>query len=183
MFFFSGENQYKVGREILFIDMSLAIDCPDYEGNRISEKLRKRLSSWTINWLPERNATKRIAAGDKLLFNIADTLETVLGGKEYKDIIHVCPHFIRPDILFCKDKQGNFVKIGKIEKPNIDDILYPRDDNQWFAVIAASWNSYIRGTLLPTGILATKIRQLKKIGYTPIMVKTFLYYLKLQTSV
>jgi hypothetical protein len=43
-FHFAGKNNHKVGREILDLDMSVGLECPDYKGNRLEPKLRNYLA-------------------------------------------------------------------------------------------------------------------------------------------
>jgi hypothetical protein len=41
---FSGKNYFKVGREILSLDMSVELECPEYSGNRLDPKIRNYLA-------------------------------------------------------------------------------------------------------------------------------------------
>jgi hypothetical protein len=43
-FHFSGKNNHKVGREILSLDVSVGLECPEYNGNRLEPKLRNYLA-------------------------------------------------------------------------------------------------------------------------------------------
>jgi hypothetical protein len=43
-FHFAGKNYHKVGREILSLDMSVGLECPEYSGNRLEPKLRNYLA-------------------------------------------------------------------------------------------------------------------------------------------
>jgi hypothetical protein len=43
-FHFAGKNNNKIGREILSLDMSVELECPDYNGNRLEPKLRNYLA-------------------------------------------------------------------------------------------------------------------------------------------
>lgn len=85
------------------------------------------------------------------------------------------PHFMIPDIIFGLDKQNQLVPIkdhlSKFEKGEIKWI--DKEDlknTRWIALIIGYHGVVIRGTNLPIGLLASKIRQLAKIGYTPAMV-------------
>lgn len=55
-------------------------------------------------------------------------------------------------------------KIGDLMRPDLSTSF------NWYAIIVGGWNLFKRGTTDPVGILSTKIRQLKKIGYIPIVV-------------
>jgi hypothetical protein len=41
---FSGKNYFRVGREILSLDMSVELECPEYSGNRLTPKIRNYLA-------------------------------------------------------------------------------------------------------------------------------------------
>jgi hypothetical protein len=48
-FHFSGKNHHSVGREILSLDLSVELECPEYNGNRLEPKLRSYLAK--VNWI------------------------------------------------------------------------------------------------------------------------------------
>lgn len=85
------------------------------------------------------------------------------------------PHFTTQDIVLGLDKQNQLVP--KKYYPTIreiGDIKWMGKEDQrnirWIALVMAYHGVLIKGTEQPTGLLATKIRQLIKIGYTPMMV-------------
>lgn len=41
---------------------------------------------------------------------------------------------------------------------------------KWYSVIVLIWSNLVRDTSEPLGLIAMKQRQLKKIGYNPVMV-------------
>lgn len=83
--------------------------------------------------------------------------------------------YLFSDIIVSIDKNGNPVNLSSFKQKDetrmLGTILYPGNiEDKWFAIIAASWNSFVRGTFEPTGILDMKIKQLRKIGYIPVVV-------------
>lgn len=80
------------------------------------------------------------------------------------------------DIIICKDQQGNPVKVKEhFKQYTLGNIMKPgtRKDLTWYAIVIGSWNMNIRNTVTPVGTLNTKLRQLKKIGYEPVLVRLF----------
>lgn len=54
-------------------------------------------------------------------------------------------------------------EIKRVDKEDTMDV-------RWIALVMASYGVLIQDTNKPVGLLAARIRQLSKIGYTPIMV-------------
>ncbi|GLV35764.1 uncharacterized protein CBL_01085 [Carabus blaptoides fortunei] len=168
-----GNNKTAIGREILFLDTSMDIDCPDYKGHRLNTKLQSNLTKWSQEYIPRRDQKYRLTSADKLMLDVKETLEVVLGQSEFLHIDYILPHYQKPDIIICKDKEGHPVDVkqhfcqyttGNIKKPSTTK------DYKWFAIVIGSWNMNIRSTTTPVGTLNTKLRQLKKIGYQPTVV-------------
>lgn len=65
-------------------------------------------------------------------------------------------------------KEGDIKWMGKEDEKNI----------RWIALIMAYHGVLIKDTNLPTGLFNAKIRQLTKIGYTPIMVSLITFTLR-----
>lgn len=85
------------------------------------------------------------------------------------------PQYIIPDVILCLNEQNQLVPVkdhlSKYEKKEIkwmrkEDL----NNNKLIALIMGHHGVLINGTNLPIGHLASKMRQLVKIGYKPIMV-------------
>ncbi|XP_019872649.1 FAST kinase domain-containing protein 5, mitochondrial [Aethina tumida] len=168
-----GKNIKCLPREIFFLDGSLQVECPDYTGNRLLPKTRYKAAKWHTEFTPSHDQWKKISIADQLILDTIDTITEYVGDKRYLYIEHVLPHFSKADVILCKDNTTNkFVEPIGFTNYVFGDIMVPhKDDNlKWYAVVIAGWNNTIRDTNFPVGQIVTKMRQLEKIGYTPILV-------------
>lgn len=80
------------------------------------------------------------------------------------------------DILFCINTNGKPVPIPERIKNRtvLSDFKKPPELGKWFAITALVRNSVLYYTNEYNGLTLCKIRQLKKLGYEPILVR-FVY--------
>lgn len=59
-----------------------------------------------------------------------------------------------------------------LEKYILGEVKYApqSDDLEWFAIVVVGWNHTVRDSSLLFGSMIAKEKQLKKIGYKPILV-------------
>lgn len=83
-------------------------------------------------------------------------------------------HFFQ-DILFCIGTDGKPVSIPEsIKKKTVfHDFKKPPELGKWFAVMILVRNSVLYYSNEYNGLTMCKIRQLKKLGYEPIVVSIF----------
>lgn len=74
------------------------IDCPDYKGHRLNRKLQNNLTKWSQEYIPRRDQKQRLTSADKLMLDVKETLEVVLGDREFLHIDYILPHFQKPGI-------------------------------------------------------------------------------------
>ena len=102
------------------------------------------------------------------------------------NLVHVLPHFQRPDVVYCFDENGKSVTNEILDcfpaqyKGEIlfkeaillknPEIAKKMDNYQMVAVVMGGWNLYLRDTEIPTGELRMKLEQLKMVGYKPILI-------------
>lgn len=107
------------------------------------------------------------------------TSEVICYGKELLGsdklfIDQLLPHYQRADIVLCMDDENKFVSPQKfITELPVGSIKYPPNvpkGYKWISVILASQNHIYRNTTIPCGTFNSKLRQLEKIGYTPVTV-------------
>lgn len=58
----------------------------------------------------------------------------------------------------------NYV-LGDVMKP------FDTDKHVWYAIVIVGLNLTIHNTSLPVGLISMKLRQLRKIGYSPVTVR------------
>lgn len=70
------------------------------------------------------------------------------------------------------DESGNPLPIPEDvrNRPNFEDVLRPPDEKGWYAVFLGGRNMYMHNTPRLVGEQVTKLRQLRLLGYTPIVV-------------
>jgi hypothetical protein len=168
------------GFEILSLDVSLEIECPDYEGARLSAKgrrhLAKEMSQNPCYYFDFEDTLHRGSSSDKVQKRIALALSKVIGSDYKKKMFigHAVPNFHRPDIFIkLNDQSGEFESIpdnysgtwlGEIKRP---------DSTGWISIVLASRSLTIRDSESNenTGNLNYKLRLLSKLGYNPMLIK------------
>lgn len=82
------------------------------------------------------------------------------------------------DMLFCIDSNGKPVTIPETMKNKtvFNDFHEPPKLGKWFALIILGRNSVLFYNYDLNGLTVCKIRQLKKLGYEPIVVSTSIIF-------
>lgn len=92
-FIFKGHNVRCVPRELLCLDLSLGIECSDYDGNRLSIPSRYKTAKWLTECPPNYINKNKYTAAEKLILNVIDDVKEIVGGSRYMCIQHILPHF------------------------------------------------------------------------------------------
>ncbi|XP_049958925.1 FAST kinase domain-containing protein 5, mitochondrial [Schistocerca serialis cubense] len=171
-----GKNEFAYGRELLCLDVGVELECPDYNGNRLSQKTRSRITKSNTKWTPSRGKRSH-SQTDKFMLEVMDSLEEILGGPHNLHAVHILPQYERADIVFGIDNNGKPSNIPAQFKELPLHLVKPPPTNEdqtlWYAVVIGGWNLFIRGEDRPVGAIVTKIRQLKRLGYKPTLVSWF----------
>jgi hypothetical protein len=181
-----GKNYFNYGREILNLDSFTRINLKgQYVGPQLSERIRKGIATYTSHYIPFAGQSHKLTHTDKIILDVQELSSKMFG----KNIIsQALPHYERPDIIYCFDENGKSVTEGIIDlfprrkvhpgiifsKERLLSQRQPFSDNidryKMIALVTGGWNSYIRETEIPTGVLRMKLEQLKMIGYIPVTV-------------
>lgn len=83
-----------------------------------------------------------------------------------------------PDILFCTDANGRPVIIPEpMRKIKVfNEFKKPPKLGKWFVIMILTRNSTLLHSNEHNGLTACKIRQLKKLGYEPILVRVLIHF-------
>lgn len=173
-----GRNVSGAGREIIGLDSYVRINIREgeYAGSNFPEKSFKVVAKLTQDYVPSMEY--RLTKSDRMLLEIQETFR-----KRYtfSHIIHLLPHYQRPDVIVLFDnEQRQFLDVEtKCPKQYSGDIL-SRDillgeDNskknlRLIAIVAGSWNCYIRDQNRITGGFAMKLKQLGLVGFETIVI-------------
>nr|CAD7409688.1 unnamed protein product [Timema poppensis] len=126
----------------------------------------------TISLVPSRTKTK-LNATNKILIEVLDASESLFGGCDNVFIGHVLPHFERPDIVFATDDSGAAVPIpAQLKEALFASVKYApcvKGQERWHCLVIGGWNSFIRNSTKPLGSTTAKLRQLRLVGYNPIL--------------
>lgn len=186
-------KQKCVPRELFSLDSSIDIECPGYQGNRLNEKQRTKVSFYFTEYTPMLEQPKKHSLSDKLFLDVYDIIARIIGSEKYITAQHILPHFSKPgnfkkstclsvyfrfiltflDIILCKNTQtGKYVEPLGLASYNHWDVKYPKKEEnlKWYAVMPLSINCTVRNAPLPLGAMKMKARQLRVIGYEPVMV-------------
>lgn len=78
---------------MLTLNTSIEIECPDYKGNRLDLQMQYKATKWLSDFTPTYDQHKRLSAADKLILDVIDNVQYVVGGKHNMHIEHVLPQF------------------------------------------------------------------------------------------
>ena len=94
--------------------------------------------------------------------------------KDAACVYRILPHFTNRDIILCLDEQNNAIPpdliLNQIDTPIKRIPEEYRNRQKWIAIIFATQTHFARTTHQFTGILHAKVRQLRKVGFEPIVV-------------
>lgn len=166
-------NKYAMGDEYYFLDQSIAVEVPNYSGPRLSTNLREFLS-WR-----GKGSMKTVTHTEGLQQIIA-ICEQLLKPTFPIHIEKILPHFFCEDIVICLDEKNNLINpepiLSAIKPGLVKAVPQEARKYKWLVLILCSRNILMKGTNEPSGILSTKCRQLKSLGYTPIVVSYQTWY-------
>ena len=89
------------------------------------------------------------------------------------------------DIILCKDQvSGEFVEPFGFENYVLGDVMRPFnvEKYKWYAVMVLTPNLTLRDACEPLGGMIMKERQLKTIGYTPVLVSSRNMYIQITVN-
>jgi len=126
----------------------------------------------------------QVHPADRLILEVAHMCKLVLGSSTAIHIDHILPHFLKPDIIICLDENNTPVEpepiLSKIPVGTLKPAPTEPDNLKWIAVVLATRNQMITDSNEYVGPIMTKVRQLRKFGYDPIVVP-FNHWINLQT--
>ncbi|XP_040172618.1 uncharacterized protein LOC120905680 [Anopheles arabiensis] len=166
-----GRNIGGAGREAVSLDAYAAINLEgEYgTGRRFPPDAFRLVCKLTQDYLP--NPRYKLTKSDRMLLDLQGTFGALV--REPCQILHLLPHYQRPDILFCVDERaGRVVPLGELaathEIRTRASVLgeRSRDDRlRLVAIVVGSWNCYVRDERRRTGGYAMKLEQLRRLHY------------------
>ncbi|XP_001948198.2 FAST kinase domain-containing protein 5, mitochondrial [Acyrthosiphon pisum] len=165
-------SRFNISRDIVSLNNSVLIECPDYSGSLLPDKLKESCNEHLAWHIPTSSTMAKLGTNDKNFIKLYMELLSLF--KNESSYLHVCyplPHHPKSDILFCIDTNGKPVAIPETMKNRtvFNDFQKPPELGKWFAVMALVRNSVLYYSNEYNGLTSCKIRQLKKLGYEPIL--------------
>lgn len=154
-----------------------------YDGPQISQRTRAIITKYQTHYIPYRGQKQKLTHSDMILLDMKEFMERQFGENT---LVHILPHFHKPDILYCFDDKGKSVTNqildclpthysgNIISKESIlskhPEMADKMDKCRMIAVVQGGWNLYLRGTDKLTGELQMKLEQLELVGCKPILI-------------
>ncbi|XP_014615468.1 PREDICTED: uncharacterized protein LOC106793218 [Polistes canadensis] len=172
-------NIYLIGWEYSILEYCIKVDRPEYTGPFLSEStlLTSTKRHWKIMDLENSSSLVR---------KIFNEIMLVLKESIVKDVDlysgRILPQFVKNNIVVGMDEHQNFIsaepilsQIPEVNIKRIDD-TFPKNI-KWLIFVVIHHKHTLKETNKPTGITNAKLRQLKKIGYTPILITSHEWFL------
>ncbi|XP_001656894.2 uncharacterized protein LOC5578310 [Aedes aegypti] len=180
LFMTYGRNVAGAGREVISLDAFLRINLKNvnYSGNYFPEKPFKVVAKLTQDYVP--STEYRLTKSDRMLLEIQKAFAT--RPNHFAHIIHLLPHFQRPDVLLLwDDDRKQFLDVAaRCPEQYSGEILSrerllgeddARNGNlRLIAVVAGGWNCYVRNQNRVTGGFAMKLKQLGLVGFETVVI-------------
>jgi len=118
-------------------------------------------------YVPQMN-TKTLDKRSKQLINCYRCLVRFMGSEHYIGVSRILPHFTEPDLVF-GNIGGNCLTIPSyLTDPEFVGHRRPPPGDWWAVVVGTRKTQNLAGDFI--GQEAAKLRQLKNLGYTPIVI-------------
>ncbi|KFB38905.1 AGAP000447-PA-like protein [Anopheles sinensis] len=172
------KNIAGAGREAVTLDAFAGINLSEqYAGNRFPPASFRLVCKLTQDYLP--NPKYRLTKSDRMLLDIQSTFQAAYN--DHCRIVHLLPHYQRPDVLFCFDERTGLAlsldsfmdSVASHEILTREAILKERSQERnlrLVAIVVGSWNCYVRGVKRRTGGYAMKLHQLKLLNYETVEI-------------
>lgn len=163
---------YVVSKDVLLIDMSVEIEAPEYTGPRLPESLKHTLCKHYAWRKPgELFHNKKIGADD-FGIEVQNKLKQVLGGEQFYQLTYVLPYCLKPDVIVCiKDGKPIPIPESMSDFVHMNAIPPPATKGTWYAIIFVTYMQMVQvPEVRLKGPLTMKIRQLKRLGYEPVIM-------------
>lgn len=172
-----GKNKYVIDRAIVMLDYNVQLECNE---KNLSTVPAVDLEYWCKRYskfIPGESSAK-MSPFDRFLNELLINAENIFGSKEKYLCHYLLPHHDKADIAFCLDNNNKPLPIPKDMKsiPYFKGVVKPTKPGNWRCIVAASRSMYIINRRELVGEYYVKIRQLKILGYEPVVVSLFDWY-------
>uniref|UniRef100_A0A1B6F893 RAP domain-containing protein n=1 Tax=Cuerna arida TaxID=1464854 RepID=A0A1B6F893_9HEMI len=168
----SYQNKFMINVQALQIDYNRVLEGPPGSDYLLPQTLREYLARRYSLFLPDEK--HNLNQYDMMMKEVTDLTTELLGGEKYTLITYPLPHFHRADILFRLDDNGQSVPIPQElrTRPHFNGVLRT-EESGWHCVMVGGRNMYMYNVPKLVGEQQAKLRQLRLLGYTPIVIPSF----------
>ncbi|XP_046816800.1 uncharacterized protein LOC124423282 [Vespa crabro] len=165
-------NKYIIGWEYTMLEYCLKTEKSEYTGPFLPAGIL--LTSTKRQWAKMDKDTNSMVR--KIFNEVVYVLKEIIVNDINLYTGRILPHFLQNHIIFGLDENQNFIsaesilsKIPDVDIKKIND-TFPKNV-KWIALVIIHYKHMLRETNKPTGIIMAKLRQLKHIGYAPILIR------------
>ncbi|XP_025194261.1 FAST kinase domain-containing protein 5, mitochondrial [Melanaphis sacchari] len=164
-------SKFNITRDIVSLNNSVLLECPDYSGSLLPVTLNESCNEHLAWHIPTSNTLTKLSTNDKNFIKLYKELLSLFKNESYLHVCYPLPHHPKSDIIFCINTNGEPVPIPETMKNRIvfNDFKKPPELGKWFAIMSLVRNSVLYYSNEYNGLTLCKIRQLKKLGYEPIV--------------
>ncbi|CAL8110514.1 unnamed protein product [Orchesella dallaii] len=168
-----GKGREIFQRELLCLDIAIDLEIPEYNGNRLGEKMFNLIMKRNMLRLKPPTSLK-VSVYQRFLFGVTEAIELILLDKDLFHLCNVLPQHHTMAIVVCTNNEGQHVKIPEYfidtEAYKIKKIKKDNTNLQYHALVLLGKNLHIFNSKELTGQAQLQIRQMKKLGYKIHMV-------------
>ncbi|VVC42713.1 RAP domain [Cinara cedri] len=164
-------SRFSVPRDIVSLNNSLLIECPDYSGPLLPDVLKVSCNEHLAWHIPISDKFPKQTVSVNNFLKLYREFVQLFKNEAYLHVCYPLPHHPISDILFCVDTEGRPVTIPETMKNKtvFNNFEKPPELGKWFAIMIITRKSVLHDSNKINGPTICKIRQLKKLGYEPIL--------------
>ncbi|XP_054277867.1 FAST kinase domain-containing protein 5, mitochondrial [Macrosteles quadrilineatus] len=165
-------NKFLIPQQTVQLDYNRVLEGPAGSKHLLSPRLQEYLARRYSMYIPDEAHPPKNQF-DTMLFEMMGLSDKLLG-KGNSLATYTLPHFPRADILFRLDDDGKPLPIPEeMKRSAFDDVTRPEGPGKWYCAVIGGRNMYMHNVPRLVGEQMTKLRQLKSLGYTPIVIPSF----------
>lgn len=172
-----GKHKYVTERCIAMLDYNVQLECDEKNLSTVPADDLEYYCKRYSKFIPGQSRGK-MSPFDKFLNEVLIIAEKILGGKEMFLCHYFLPHHSAADIAFLLSKTNRPLPIPEDMKsiPYFKGVVKPTKPGNWRCLVAAARNMYIINRPGLLNEYNAKIRQLKLLGYEPVVVSLADWY-------
>lgn len=184
---------FKIPRHIFFLNATVEIECPNYNGPYLEPELRCKKNEFMMKHCPKKvffvdkqtfqaiykmyayeAAAKEYVLYKYTMDEAATLLGELFGGNNYTHVCRALPHLSGENLIWCMDAAGNPQKLSAEVKEAraINFEFIDPEQQRWFILVCSSVNIHDKEGPGPMVVYreVPKVRQMKLLGFQVVEV-------------